>query len=101
MGPCMSAPAASSSAPGPYAMSSPASLAAVKSKAALDKNGNKPYSRLMQLRGGSHTLAEKFGLAPGDNTFRYVDEDECEVSRDAKPLHGAEIDVRGGELQLR
>ena len=100
MGPCMSAPAASSSAPGPYAMNSPASLAAVKSKAALDKNGNKPYSRLMQLLGGSHTLAEKFGLAPGDNTFRYVDEDECEVSRDAKPLHGAEIDVRGGELQL-
>ena len=98
MGPCMSAPSAST--PGPYAMSSPESLAAVKSIAALDKNGNKPYSRLMELRGGSHTLAEKFRLAPGQNAFKYVDEDECEVSRDAKPLHGANIDVSGGELQL-
>ena len=44
MGPCMSAPSA---APGPYAMNSPDSLAAVKSN-----------SRLVQLRGGSHTLAE-------------------------------------------
>ena len=98
MGPCMSAPSAS--APGPYAMNSPDSLAAVSSKAALDTNGNKPYSRLVQLRGGSHTLAEKFGLAPGQNAFKYVDKAECEVSRDAKPLHGAEVDVSGGELQL-
>ena len=75
-------------------------MAAVSSKAALDTNGNKPYSRLVQLRGGSHTLAEKFGLAPGQNAFKYVDEAECEVSRDAKPLHGAEVDVSGGELQL-
>ena len=94
----MSAPSAS--APGPYAMNSPDSLAAVSSKAALDTNGNKPYSRLVQLRGGSHTLAEKFGLAPGQNAFKYVDKAECEVSRDAKPLHGAEVDVSGGELQL-
>ena len=98
MGPCMSA--LSASAPGPYAMNSPDSLAAVSSKAALDTNGSKPYSRLMQLRGGSHTLAEKFGLAPGQNVFKYIDQAECQVSRDAKPLHGAEVDVRKGELQL-
>ena len=82
----MSAPSA---APGPYAMNSPDSLAAVKSN-----------SRLVRLRGGSHTLAEKFGLAPGQNVFKYIDQAECEVSRDAKPLHGAEVDVREGELQL-
>jgi hypothetical protein len=81
-------------------MNSPDSLAAVSSKAALDTNGSKPYSRLMQLRGGSHTLAEKFGLAPGQNVFKYIDQAECQVSRDAKPLHGAEVDVREGELQL-
>ena len=31
--------------------------------------------------------------------FKYIDQAECEVSRPA-PLHGAEVDVREGELQL-
>ena len=109
MGPCMSVLEAAgvnvAALPptGPYAMSSEESLSFLTNAATFDSNGaGKPFGKLVQLRGGSHTLAKAFGLAPGGthNCFMYVDKAECKISKDAKPLNGATIDVSDGELQL-
>ena len=65
---------------GPYAMSSEESLSFLTNAATFDSNGaGKPFGKLVQLRGGSHTLAKAFGLAPGGthNCFMYVDKAEC------------------------
>jgi len=109
MGPCMSVLDAAGvnlaalPAQGPYAMSSEESLSFLTSKATFDTNGaGKPFSKLVDLRGGSHTLAKAFGLSPGGthNCFMYVNKAECTVSKDAKPLNGATVDVSENELQL-
>ena len=88
---------------GPYAMSSDQSLSFLTSQAKFDTNGaGKPFGKLVELLSGSHTLAKAFGLSPGGkhNCFMYIDQAECTVSKDAKPLNGATIDVSDGELQL-